>query len=316
MQESQTPKISRHPEAPARDDERIELLGNLPFIFLHAGCLLVLVTGWSPAAIAVFFLTLLPRMFGLTAGYHRYFSHRSFKTSRFFQFVLAFLGACSLQKDPLWWAAHHRQHHRFADTEFDAHPPGVRGFFWAHMGWVMCKKNANLKPDELVPDLMVYPELRFLHEHQKFPALFMLGMLTAAGYAMEHFAPHLGTSPLQIVVWGFFISTIVLHHVTFMVNSVAHLWGGRRFNTRDMSHNNAFVAILTMGEGWHNNHHRFPSSERMGFYWWEIDMTHYILKVLSWFGVVWDLRKPPREVYEEAKRIAAARKSKGPAVTV
>jgi stearoyl-CoA desaturase (delta-9 desaturase) len=295
------------PEAPG--DERIEFWGNVPFVLLHAGCLLVFWTGVSRAAIAVFFLTLVPRMFGLTAGYHRYFSHKSFKTSRVFQFMLGLLGASSLQKDPMWWAAHHRNHHRYADTELDSHPPLTRGFFWAHMGWFMCKKNANLHPDPLVPDLAAYPELVFLNRHQKIPAFVMLGSLMALGCYLQYAHPGLHTTMGQIVTWGFFISTVFLHHVTFMVNSVSHLWGPRRFQTKDFSRNNAMVAFLTMGEGWHNNHHRYPSSERQGFYWWEMDMTHYVLTLLSWFGIVWDLRKPPREIYEEAKRGARALKN-------
>lgn len=288
---------SRRPE-----DERIEFLGNIPFIFLHLGCFLVLWVGVSPAAIVVCLVTLTVRMFGLTAGYHRYFSHRSFQTSRVFQFLLALMGACAFQKDPLWWAAHHRHHHRHADTQHDSHPPSIRGFFWAHMGWVMCKKNANLKPDLLVPDLTAYPELRFLNRCQKLPAFILLGVLSCIGFYLETFQPQWGASTAQIIVWGFFVGTIVLHHCTFCVNSLAHMFGTRRFNTNDTSRNNWFVALITMGEGWHNNHHRFSSSERQGFYWWELDLTHILLKILSWFHIVWDLREPPREVYEEARK--------------
>lgn len=273
-------------------DKKIEFWGNLPFILLHAGCLLVFFTGVSAGAIAIFFLTLIPRMFGLTAGYHRYFSHRSFKTSRAFQFMLALLGAASLQKDPMWWAAHHRNHHKYTDTEKDSHSPVISGFFWSHMGWFMCKKNANLHPDPHVPDLAKYPELVFLNRHQKIPALGFLFLLIAAGHFFEQFVPQLSVTWGQTVVWGFFISTIVLHHVTFCVNSVSHLFGSKPYDTGDESRNNALVAFLTMGEGWHNNHHKFPYSEKHGHKWWQIDMTHGILRVLSWLGIVWDLNVP------------------------
>ncbi|MBP9864826.1 MAG: acyl-CoA desaturase [Candidatus Omnitrophica bacterium] len=283
-------------------NEKIEFRGNLPFIFLHIGCIPVLWCGVTPAAFVLFLITLLPRMFGLTGGYHRYFSHRSYKTSRTFQYILALLGCSAFQKDPLWWAAHHRHHHRYADTELDAHPPTKRGFFWAHMGWVMCKKNADLKPDSLVPDLMEYPELVYLNRNQKVVPLSFMAVMALISYGITKLYPGLHTSWLQFFTWGFFISTVFLHHVTFCVNSVAHLFGPRRFETKDTSRNNVWVALLTMGEGWHNNHHRFPSSERQGFYWWELDMTHLILKTLSFFGVVWDLKTPPAEVYEEAKR--------------
>ena len=286
----------------AAADEAIRFWGNLPFLILHLGCLLVFWTGVTPAALVIFVVTLLPRMFGLTAGYHRYFSHRSFKTSRTFQFVLALLGASSIQKDPLWWAAHHRHHHRYTDTDFDAHSPTKHGFFWSHMGWVLCKKNADLKPDALVPDFMEYPELVYLNRNQKVVPLFYLGLITALGFYLQYAHPELHTSALATIVWGFFISTIFLHHVTFFVNSASHVWGSRRFQTHDTSKNNWWVALLTMGEGWHNNHHRFPSSERQGFYWWELDMTHLILNLLSFTGIVYDLREPPAEVYEEAKR--------------
>jgi stearoyl-CoA desaturase (delta-9 desaturase) len=269
---------------------------------------LVFWVGVSIPALIVFFATFVVRMFGLTGGYHRYFSHRTYKTSRFFQFLLALLGACAFQKDPMWWAAHHRHHHRYADTILDSHPPSTRGFFWAHMGWVMCKKNAELKPDELVPDLAAYPELRFLNRQQKVPALLMLGILASIGYYFQTYHPQLGATMGQIIVWGFFVSTIVLHHCTFCVNSITHMFGSRRFQTHDTSRNNWLIAFLTMGEGWHNNHHRCPSSERQGFYWWEIDMTHWILVVLSWFGIVWELRRPPAGVYEEAALLAKAKK--------
>ncbi len=284
------------------EDESIRFWGNLPFLILHLGCLLAFWTGVTPAALAIMILTLVPRMFGLTAGYHRYFSHRSFKTSRGFQWVLALLGASSIQKDPLWWAAHHRHHHRFADTDFDAHSPSRRGFFWSHVGWVLCKKNADLKPNALVPDFMAYPELVYLNRHQKTVPLIYLGLIIVLGFYLEKAFPDLRTSALTTVVWGFFISTILLHHATFFVNSASHIWGSRRFKTPDTSRNNWWVALLTMGEGWHNNHHRFPSSERQGFYWWELDMTHLGLKLLSFLGLVWDLKSPPAEVYEEAER--------------
>lgn len=281
-------------------EETIEFWGNLPFIFLHLGCLLVFVVGWSPLAVGLAIAFWGVRTFGLTGGYHRYFSHRSFKTSRAFQFILAFLGACSFQKDPMWWAAHHRDHHRFADQERDVHSPIAHSIFWSHMGWVMTKKNANLDPYPLVPDLAKYPELCYLNKHQKIAPFSMLGLLFLTGYLIEKFLPQTGTTMGQVVVWCFFVSTIVLHHCTFLVNSLCHLQGTKRFKLDNEARNNWLVALLTMGEGWHNNHHRYPSSERQGFYWWEIDVTHYILKVLSWFGLVWDLREPPKEIYAEA----------------
>lgn len=283
------------------DNAQVELWGNLPFLILHLGCLLVFWVGVTPYALLIAFLLVLPRMFGLTAGYHRYFSHRSFKTSRAFQFVLALLGAMSIQKDPLWWAAHHREHHRSTDTHHDVHSPHAHGFFWSHMGWVLCKKNANLHPDQLVPDLVKFPELKFLNRHQKWPVLLFASIVTVIGFCVQKGMPQWETTAGQVFVWSFFVGTVILHHCTFLVNSAAHIWGTRQYETSEGSRNNGLVAFLTMGEGWHNNHHRFPGSERQGFFWWQIDVTHYILKTLSWFHIVWDLQKPPQSVLKEAR---------------
>jgi stearoyl-CoA desaturase (delta-9 desaturase) len=126
------------------------------------------------------------------------------------------------------------------------------------------------------------------------------------GVLLNSLFPALGTSGFQMLVWGFFISTTILYHGTFTVNSLAHRWGSRRFRTTDDSRNNLFIALITLGEGWHNNHHRYLSSERQGFYWWEIDVSHYILTMLSWMGIVWELKTPPKSIYEEAKGIKPA----------
>ena len=284
----------------AGTEERVDWIGNLPFLAVNLGTLSVLWTGWSPIALLVAFTTLALRMFGLTAGYHRYFSHRSFGTSRAFQFVLAFLGCAAAQMGPLWWAAHHRHHHRHSDTHEDVHPPGVKGFFWAHMGWVMSPSNEATRLD-LVPDLTAYPELRWINRHHYVPPATLIVVLLALGAALQAWAPGLGTGPGQLVAWGFFASTTVLYHVTFAVNSFGHTFGRRRYETGDDSRNNWLVALLTAGEGWHNNHHRYPGSARQGFYWWEVDATHYALTALSWLGVVWDLRQPSAAVLEEGR---------------
>jgi len=287
------------------EDEKIDLLGSIPFFSMHLGAVLALFTGVSWAAVIACLATFWVRMFGITAGFHRYFSHRSFKTSRAFQFVLAYLGTMSAQHGPLWWASHDRLHHRYADTERDIHSPVVRGLWWSHVGWILCRKYVGYD-EEVVKDLRKYPELRWLGRyHLVAPvslavAMFFLGVWLNARW------PSLGTSGWQMLGWGFFISTVLGYHTTFLVNSLAHTSGRRRFNTRDDSRNNWWIALLTLGEGWHNNHHRWPTSERQGFYWWECDVTHYVLRVLSWFGVVWDLRSPPPRVYEEAKRLKQA----------
>lgn len=278
-------------------DEQINWLTSIPFFLVHLACLLVFWAGISWVAVAALVVTYGVRMFAITAGYHRYFSHRTYKTSRFFQFVLAFIGTTSAQKGPLWWSAHHRHHHRYSDQEEDVHSPR-KGFWWSHVGWILCDKY-KCTHMKLVQDLQKFPELRFLDRYYLLPPVILALLLTGLGMALNALFPQLNTSGFQMLVWGFFISTTLLYHGTFTVNSLAHVIGRRRFETTDDSKNSFLIALITLGEGWHNNHHRFPSSERQGFYWWEIDVSHYVLKVLSWLRVVWDLRKPPQRVYAD-----------------
>jgi len=278
-------------------DEKIDYKKNIGFFLMHLSPLLAIWAGVSWIAVMVCVLAYYVRMFGITAGYHRYFSHRTFKTSRPFQFALAFLGASAAQKGPLWWAAHHRTHHQHSDTQEDIHSPGLKGFWWSHVGWILCNKY-NPTESKLVRDFERYPELRFLNKHYLIPPFTFATCIFALGYVLNHFFPGLGTSSFQMLVWGFFVSTIFLYHGTFAINSLTHVIGRRRYKTGDDSRNNWLLALFTMGEGWHNNHHYYPSSEKQGFYWWEIDMSHYLLKCLSWVGIVWDLKRPPKQIFD------------------
>jgi stearoyl-CoA desaturase (delta-9 desaturase) len=272
----------------------------LPFVFLHLGCLGVLWTGWSPVAALVAVGLYLLRMFAITAFYHRYFSHRTFHTSRFVQFIFAALGNSSIQRGPLWWAATHRHHHRHSDTDHDAHSPVTKGFWWSHIGWMTSSRNFPTNYVD-VRDFAKYPELVFLNRFDLIvPALMGLS-LYGLGAWMEHAHPEWGATGWQIVVWGFFISSTVLLHATLSINSLAHVWGKRPYKTTDDSRNNFWLALLTLGEGWHNNHHRYMGSARQGFRWWEIDPTYYGLKVLSWLGVIWDLKPVPASIYQEKR---------------
>lgn len=282
----------------------INVLKQWVFWGVHLACLLVIWAGFSWFAFGVCLFLYVIRMFAITGGYHRYFSHRSYKTSRLFQFLLAFLGCSSAQKGPLWWASHHRHHHQHSDTAEDMHAPHIYGVWHAHVGWVLCSEFVSGRP-ELIRDFLKFPELRWLDEwHLVAPVtlavfLFYFGNFLGAAY------PSLGTDGFQLLVWGFFVSTTLLYHGTFLINSAAHLMGRRRFKTTDESKNSLILALLTLGEGWHNNHHRYPGSERQGFYWWEIDIAHYMLKALSWFGIVWDLREPPQRIFDEAAKAQA-----------
>jgi len=286
----------------ARGDPRgIDWPRVVPFVLMHAGCLGVVWTGWSPFAVALAVALYALRMFAITAFYHRYFAHRAFRASRGWQFVFAVLGATAVQRGPLWWAAHHRHHHVHSDRPGDAHSAVQDGFLWSHMGWFLARENFATR-SHLVRDLARYPELRWLDRYDvAVPAALGVG-LWALGAWLEAAHPSLGTGPWQLVVWGFCISTVVLFHATFVINSLAHRWGARRYETGDESRNNPLLALITLGEGWHNNHHRYPSAARQGFYWWELDLSWYGLKLLAALGIVRDLRPVPRSVLEAGRR--------------
>jgi stearoyl-CoA desaturase (delta-9 desaturase) len=283
-------------------------LKSLPFILLHLACLAVFFTGVHAFDLVLCGLLYFIRMFGITAGYHRYFAHRAYKTTRAFQFVLAWLGCMALQKGPLWWAAHHRSHHKYSDTEDDVHSPITGGFWWAHIGWVLTDRYDQTNWDG-IRDFARFPELRLMNALYWVPGI-VLGFLTwlAGGYSLV-MASWFESAPAAEVgfsyphawsalVVGFFCSTVLLYHGTFAVNSFCHIFGRRRYATSDQSKNNWWVALATLGEGWHNNHHHYQSSANQGFFWWEIDVSYYIIKFLSVFGLVWDVRKPPRKLLQ------------------
>lgn len=272
----------------------------MPFILVHLACIAVIWVGWSPVAVAICAALYFIRMFAITAFYHRYFSHKSFKTNRFWQFVFAVLGNSATQRGPLWWAAHHRKHHKHSDEEHDLHSPIKHGFWWSHMGWFTC--DAAFKTDyNMVKEWAKFPELKFLNRYDILVPIILGVSLFLTGEMLATFAPALETTGAQLFVWGYCISTVLLAHGTFTINSLCHTWGKRRFNTTDDSRNNFWLALITLGEGWHNNHHRFPVSARQGFYWWELDISYYILKLMSKLGMIWDLNPVPVRILEEGK---------------
>ncbi len=278
--------------AGAAGGRRIDWPRVAPFIALHLSCLAALWVGVSTAAVLVAAGLYALRMFAITAFYHRYFSHCAFRTSRAAQFLFALLGAASVQRGPLWWASHHRHHHAQSDAPGDAHSPRQHGFLWSHMGWFLARENFAARLAR-VPDLARFPELRFLDRYDVLVPAALAIALYGAGALFEQFEPALGTNGWQLVVWGFCISTVALYHATFTTNSLAHRYGRRRYATRDDSRNNAWLAVLTFGEGWHNNHHHFPGAARQGFFWWEIDLTYYGLRLLAALGIIWDLKPVP-----------------------
>jgi stearoyl-CoA desaturase (Delta-9 desaturase) len=254
-----------------------------PFFAVHVLAVVgVAMSGWSwkgfALAIGLYYL----RMFGVTGGYHRYFSHRTYRTSRFFQFVLAWLAQSSFQKGALWWAAHHRIHHKYSDTPKDPHSFRDYGFWYSHVGWILSKDTEETELRR-VSDLARYPELMWLNKYHLVPGVLLgVGLFFAGGW--------------QALLWGLFVSTSLLWHGTFTINSLSHWMGRRRYATSDDSKNSFILALVTMGEGWHNNHHYYQRSTRQGFFWWEIDLTFYILRALSLVGIVWDLQSPPKAV--------------------
>jgi stearoyl-CoA desaturase (delta-9 desaturase) len=260
-------------------------LVSAPFFGVHVAAVAgVWWLGWSwkGAALAIAFYYL--RMFGVTGGYHRYFAHRTYRTSRWFQFCLAWLAQSSLQKGALWWAAHHRDHHKFSDTKEDPHSWREYGFWYSHVGWILATDTEETKVKN-IPDIWRYPELRWLNKWHLVPGVsFAVATYVFGGW--------------QGLIWAFFVSTALLWHGTFAINSLAHWWGRRRYATTDDSKNSLALALITMGEGWHNNHHYYQRSVRQGFFWWEIDMTYYVLRAMQAVGLVWDLHLPPQKVLD------------------
>jgi stearoyl-CoA desaturase (delta-9 desaturase) len=279
-------------EVAADDHDDIIYPSAIPFVLVHLACFAAFWSGITWQAVAICIALYWLRIFAIGAGYHRLFSHRAFSTSRVFQFILAFLAQSTAQKSVIWWASKHRHHHLYSDTETDVHSPRHKGFVYSHLGWIFARKHDKADFDK-VADLMRYPELMWLHKFELLPPL-LLGAFCflIAGW------------PGLVV--GFFWSTVLVYHATFCINSLAHVSGTTRYVTGDDSRNNWLLAVFTMGEGWHNNHHAFQASVRQGFKWWEYDPTYYLLVGLSWIGLVWDLRSPPEAVLRNEQKLGVA----------
>ena len=265
-----------------RDDEKLNWKSSIPFALMHVAGLAAFFFDFNMTMFWLVLGSYYLRMVGVTAGYHRYFSHRSYKTSRWFQFVIAFLAQTSAQKGALWWASHHRHHHKYSDKEEDVHSPSLRGFWWSQVGWIVCDKfvPTNWK---YIQDFAKYPELRWLNKYCLLPPI----LYAAAIFAVWGWAG---------LFWGFFFSTMLLYHGTFSINTLTHMFGKVRYKSGDESKNSMILALITCGEGWHNNHHYYQATANQGWFWWEIDISYYVLRLLSVFGLVWDLRMPPEKI--------------------
>ena len=251
---------------------RIDWVNSLPFIAVHVAAIAgVAILGWSWGGFALAVGLYFVRMFGVTGGYHRYFSHRTYSTSRAFQFVLALLAMSSVQKGVIWWASHHRLHHKMSDLPGDVHSVLHDGFWWSHVGWILSHDYKTTDASAFGP--------------RKVPRAPLPGPLVLpAGGGLRCTLLRLGS--WWGLVWGFFVSTTLLWHGTFTINSLTHVFGSRRYATTDNSRNNLVLALITMGEGWHNNHHYYQRATNQGFFWWEIDLTYYVLRMLAAVGLV------------------------------
>ncbi len=284
----------------AQDDTSLDLFRVTIFVLFHVACLAVFIVGFSYVALLVALVLYLVRMFFITGIYHRYFSHRSYKVSRPVQFMMAVAGCTAGQRGPLWWAGHHRHHHINSDTDNDPHSPD-HGLLNSHMLWFLRRSNFPVM-NSRVKDWLRFPELRLL-EHIDWLPFILLGIACyASGEYLHHYWPELETNGWQLLVWGFFISTVMLYHATYTINSLAHKFGRRRYQTNDSSRNNLLLAMITLGEGWHNNHHRYPHATRQGFFWWEIDISYFILFTLHKLGLIQSLQPVPISVIREAER--------------
>ncbi len=280
------------------ESNTIDWLRVVPFVLLILSCVFVFYVHCSLIAVMTAVFLLFFRAWTICAFYHRYFSHKTFKTNRFWQFIFAALAGTAIQRGPLWWASHHRQHHMVSDQPDDAHSPVQHGFWWSHVGWFLTKKYHNYNPDR-VKDLERYPELVFLERYHIVMPVLLFFVLLMMGWLLQMYRPELNTGIGEMLVWGFSISTVALFNVTALINSLCHVFGTRRYDTTDNSRNNLLFALLALGEGWHNNHHHYPASARQGFMWWEIDITYYLIKLMEWLGIVWDVAPVPQAVLEK-----------------
>jgi stearoyl-CoA desaturase (Delta-9 desaturase) len=266
------------------------------FWLVQASALLVFAVPFRWAFIAIWAASHFIRAIGLTLAFHRYFAHRAFKMNRVARFAWAFIGTAAMQKGPLWWAGHHVNHHRFADRDGDPHSPMVSGVYYAHIGWFLNDaKNDRLEPtNPVIRDFRKAPEIVWLDKYFFVPPLLLAIVLYAIG-------------DIPLLVWGFCLPTTTLAHATFAINTVNHMFGSRRFETVDESRNNPITAVFAVGEGWHNNHHRYQRAARNGFYWWEFDPTWYVIRAMAALGLVWDVQPVPKRIYDEARVVKAKR---------
>jgi len=271
-------------------------LSVIIFWTVQASALLVFAVPFHLAYLGLWAVSHFVRAIGLTLAFHRYFAHRSFQMNRPARFIWSLVGTAAMQKGPLWWAGHHVNHHRFADRDGDPHSPMVSGVYHAHIGWFLndARHDRLEKTNPVIRDFSKAPEIAWLDRNYVVPPLVLAAILYLIG-------------GLPVLIWGFCLPTMTLAHATFAINTVNHMFGTRRFETRDESRNNVLTALFAAGEGWHNNHHRYQRAARNGFYWWEFDLTWYVIRAMAAVGVAWDVQRVPKRIYDEARATRAMR---------
>ncbi len=278
-----------------------------PFVGLVAAVVLLWGVAFNWIHLAILAVMYLATGFGITIGYHRLFTHKSFKTSKFMTATLAILGSMAVEGPVIHWVASHRKHHQHSDKEHDPHSPHVhgtglwsmiRGAYHAHIGWIfrqnmrgLARYSVDLRQDKLIRTIS-----------RLFPLWVVVGLLIPA--VLGGLLTMSWTGVLLGFIWGGLVRVFLVHHVTWSINSVCHIWGSRPYNCHDESRNNAIFGILGLGEGWHNNHHAFPTSARHGLRWWQIDFSYMIIWGMSKVGLATDVRIPSAERLQ-AKRAAS-----------
>jgi stearoyl-CoA desaturase (delta-9 desaturase) len=283
----------------------LKTIAMVVFWVVQVSALLVFVVPFSAGYIGLWAVSHFLRAVGLTLTFHRYFAHRAFQMNRVARFVWAFIGTAAMQKGPLWWAGHHVNHHRFADREGDPHSPMISGVYYAHVGWFLndARHDVIEASNPVIRDFSKAPEILWLDRLFFVPPILLALVMYLAG-------------GMPWLVWGFCLPTVTLAHATFAINTVNHLFGSRRFDTIDESRNNVVTALFAVGEGWHNNHHRYQRAARNGFYWWEFDPTWYVIRLMEMVGLAWDVQPVPARIYVEARAIRARRRDRREVVSV
>jgi fatty-acid desaturase len=265
----------------AKKDTSINWLTTMFMVIFHIGAIAALfMFSWKALFVGLFFYWVAGSL-GIGMCYHRLLTHRGYKCPKWVEYFLTVCATLALEGGPIFWVATHRVHHQLSDKPGDPHSPRDGGF-WAHMGWILTGKTFHNKSVDLlayVPDLRKNKFHLWISEYHWVPMVVLGFVLLAIG-------------GWRFVMWGIFLRTVLLLHATWFVNSATHMWGSKRFTTTDDSRNLWWVAYISFGEGWHNNHHAHPQSARHGLAWYEIDLNWYGIKTLEFFGLAWDVKLP------------------------